>query len=59
MSAITGLSFAAQSFLTFPRHEYPGSVKQVRVAPYHAASNGLAEYMVKSFKNYNKGLQGW
>ena len=29
-------------------------VKQVRLAPYHAASNGLAECIVQSFKNHTK-----
>ena len=33
-------------------------VKHVRVAPYHAASNGLAERMVQSFKNHMKASRG-
>ena len=33
-------------------------VKHVRVAPYHAASNGLAERMVQSFKNHMKACKG-
>ena len=32
-------------------------VKHVRVAPYHAASNGLAERMVQSFKNRMKACK--
>ena len=33
-------------------------VKHVRVAPYHAASNGLAVRMFKSFKNHMKACKG-
>ena len=33
-------------------------VKHVRVAPYHAASNGLVERMVQSFKNHMKVWKG-
>ena len=33
-------------------------VKHVRVAPYHAASNGLAERMVQSFKNHMRACKG-
>ena len=33
-------------------------VKHIRVAPYHAASNGLAERMVQSFKNHMKTCKG-
>ena len=33
-------------------------VKHVRVAPYHAASKGLAERMVQSFKNHIKVCKG-
>ena len=38
----------------FTRFLKMNGVKHVRVAPYHAASNGLAERMVQSFKNHMK-----
>ena len=42
----------------FPRFLKMNGVKQVRVAPYHAASNGLAERMVQSFNNHMKVCKG-
>ena len=42
-----GPQFRSEDFASFLRSN---GVKHVRVAPYHAASNGLAESMVQSFK---------
>ena len=54
MSAITDLSFAEE----FTRFLNMNGVRHVRVAPYHAASNGLAERMVQSFNNHMKACKG-
>ena len=51
-SAIMGRSFTEKSLLKM------NGVNHVRVAPYHAASNGKAERMVQSFKNHMKVCNG-
>ncbi|XP_022777483.1 uncharacterized protein K02A2.6-like [Stylophora pistillata] len=50
-----GPHFLSEEFAHFLKMN---SVKRVRVAPYHAASNGLAERMVQSFKNHLKAYKG-
>ena len=50
-----GPQFRSEEFAHFLRMN---GVKHVRVAPYHAASNGLAERMVQSFKNHMKISKG-
>ena len=50
-----GPQFRSQEFTRFLKMN---GVKHVRVAPYHAASNGLAERMVQSFKNHMKACKG-
>ena len=50
-----GPQFCSAEFETFLK---TNGVKHVRVAPYHAASNGLAERMVQSFKrSYHSSKQ--
>ena len=46
--------FCSEEFTRFLKMN---GVKHVRVAPYHAASNGLAERMVQSFKNEMKACK--
>ena len=48
-----GSQFRSEDFVRFLKLN---GVKHVRVAPYHAASNGLAERMVQSFKTQNEDL---
>ena len=50
-----GPQFFSEEFKRFLKMHV---VKHVRVAPYHAASKGLAERMVKSFKNHMKVCKG-
>ena len=50
-----GPQFCSEEFTRFLKMN---GVKHVRVAPYHAASNGLAERMVQSFKNHMKFCKG-
>ena len=50
-----GPQFRSEEFTRFLKMN---GVKHVRVAPYHAASNGLAECMVQSFKNHLKACKG-
>ena len=50
-----GPQFRSEEFTRFLKMN---GVKHVRVAPYHAASNGLAERMVQSFKNHMKACKG-
>ena len=50
-----GPQFRSEEFALFLKMN---GVKHVRVAPYHAASNGLAERMVQSFKNHMKACKG-
>ena len=50
-----GPHFLSEEFAHFLK---VNSVKHVRVAPYHATINGLAERMVQSFKNYLKAYKG-
>ena len=50
-----GPQFRSEEFAHFLKMN---GVKHVRVAPYHAASNGLAERMVQSFKNHMKMCKG-
>ena len=50
-----GPQFRSEEFAHFLK---VNGVKHVRVAPYHAASNGLAERMVQSFKNHMKASRG-
>ncbi|KAK2566762.1 Transposon Tf2-6 polyprotein [Acropora cervicornis] len=50
-----GPQFRSEDFARFLRLN---GVKHVRVAPYHAASNGLAERMVQSFKAHMKTCKG-
>ena len=50
-----GPQFRSEEFAHFLKLN---GVKHVRVAPYHAASNGLAEQMVQSFKNHMKASKG-
>ena len=51
-----GPQFRSEEFTRFLKMD---GVKHVRVAPYQAASNGLAECMVQSFlKEPHEGLQG-
>ena len=50
-----GPQFRSEEFAHFLKMN---GVKHVRVAPYHAASNGLAERMVQSFKNHLKACRG-
>lgn len=50
-----GPQFRSEDFAHFLK---VNGVKHVRVAPYHAASNGLAERMVQSFKNHLKACKG-
>ena len=47
--------FRSEEFTCFLKMN---GVKHVRVAPYHAASNVLAERMVQSFKNPMKACKG-
>ena len=49
-----GLQFRSEEFTRFLKMN---GVKHVRVAPYHAASNGLAERMVQSFKIHMKACK--
>ena len=50
-----GPQFRSEEFAHFLKMN---GVKHIRVAPYHAASNGLAERMVQSFKNHMKTCKG-
>jgi len=50
-----GPQFRSEKFALFSKMN---GVKHIRVAPYHAASNGLAERMVQSFKNHMKTYKG-
>ena len=50
-----GPQFRSEEFTRFLNMN---GVKHVGVAPYHAASNGLAERMVQSFKNHMKACKG-
>ena len=50
-----GPQFRSEQFTRFLK---VNGVKHVRVAPYHAARNGLAERMVQSFKNHMKVCKG-
>jgi len=50
-----GPPFRSEEFTRFLKMN---GVKHVRVAPYHAASNGQAERMVQSFKNHMKVCKG-
>ncbi|XP_029202927.2 uncharacterized protein K02A2.6-like [Acropora millepora] len=50
-----GPQFRSEEFTRFFKKN---GVKHVRVAPYHAASNGLAERMVQSFRNHMKVCKG-
>ena len=50
-----GPQFCSEEFTYFLK---VNGVKHIRVAPYHAASNGLAERMVQSFKNFMKSSKG-
>ena len=50
-----GPRFRSEEFTRFLKMN---GVKHVRVAPYHTASKGLAERMVKSFKNHMKVCKG-
>ena len=50
-----GSQFCSEKFTRFLKMN---GVNHVRVAPYHAASNGLAERMVQSFKNHIKVGKG-
>ena len=50
-----GPQFRSEEFAYFLK---VNGVKHVRAAPYHAASNGLAERMVQSFKNHMKASRG-
>ena len=50
-----GPQFRSEDFARFLKLN---GVKHVRVAPYHAASNGLAERMVQSFKAHMKTCKG-
>ena len=50
-----GPQFRSEEFTHFLKMN---GVKHVRVAPYHAASNGLAEHIVQSFKNHMKACKG-
>ena len=50
-----GPKFRSKEFTRFLKMN---GVKHVRVAPYHAASDGLAERMVQSFKNHMKVCKG-
>ena len=50
-----GPQFRSEKFTRFLNMN---GVKHVGVAPYHAASNGLAERMVQSFKNHMKACKG-
>ena len=50
-----GPQFRSEEFTLFFKIN---GVEHVRVAPYHAASNGLAECMVQSFKNHMKACKG-
>ena len=49
-----GPQFRSEEFTRFLEMN---GVKHVRVAAYHAASNGLAERMVQSFKNHMKACE--
>ena len=51
----SGSQFRSKEFTHFLKIN---GVKHVRVAPYQAASNGLAECMVQSFKNHMKACKG-
>ena len=50
-----GPQFCSEKFTRFLKKN---GVKHIRVAPYHAASNSLAERMVQSFKNHMKACKG-
>ena len=50
-----GPQFRSEEFVHFLKMN---GVQHVKVAPYHAASNGLAERMVQSFKNHLKACRG-
>ena len=50
-----GPQFRSEEFAHFLKMN---GVKHIRVAPYHAASNGLAEKMVQSFKYQMKARKG-
>ena len=50
-----GPQFRSEEFAHFLKMN---GVKHIRVAPYHAASNGLAERMVQSFKGHMKATKG-
>ena len=51
----SGAQFRSEEFTRFLKMN---GVKHLRVAPYHAACNGLAECMVQSFKSHMKACQG-
>ena len=50
-----GPEFHSKEFTHFLKMN---GVKHVRVAPYHAVSNGLVEHMVQSFRNHMKACKG-
>ena len=50
-----GPQFRSEEFAHFLKMN---GVKHIRVAPYHAASNGLAERIVQSFKCHRKANKG-
>ena len=50
-----GPQFHSEEFEHFLK---TNGVKHIRVAPYHAAKNGLAERMVQSFQNHMKTCKG-
>ena len=50
-----GPQFCSEDFARFLKLN---GVKHIRVAPYHAASNGLAERIVQSFKTHMKTCKG-
>ncbi|GFR96761.1 polyprotein [Elysia marginata] len=49
-----GPQFTSEEFKTFM---YTNNIRHVRSAPYHPATNGIAERMVQSFKNAMKAAK--